>query len=280
MKVLAIISLVLAAAAAWAQTTSQSQIRHVETSLNHLTVLEFGEPVTTLAIADPDSFQVERHDDKVFVKPLKDGISTNLFIWTASRELSYELDPAGQLSAMDVLVRTVPATASRATTEAAAQPSDTEIRKIVSLVLTQAMMGVEDIAHDPSKRTTDRVEVELEQVFHAKDELYIRYSVTNLTKTPFRITTPDIENQLPSAEPISLLSLRNHQISAQTLAQFKPKPGLSLSVHGDSMTHDLAPGEKATGVVSVGHGTGNPPQIFQLNFGSDQGGPLTVQAVL
>ena len=109
MKTLTTICLVLAAAAAGAQTTSQSQIRHIETSLNHLTVLEFGEPVRTLAIADPDSFQVERHDDKVFVKPLREGVSTNLFVWTASRELSYELDPAGQLRAMDVLVRTEPA---------------------------------------------------------------------------------------------------------------------------------------------------------------------------
>jgi len=281
MKALGIISLVLAAAAAGAQTTSQSQIRHIETSLNHLTVLEFGEPVTTLAIADPDSFQVERHDDKVFVKPLKDGVSTNLFVWTASRELSYELDPAGQLSAMDVLVRTAPATNSRTTTEASTEPSDTEIRKIASLVLTQAMMGVEDIAHDPSKRTADRVEVNLEQVYRAKDRLYIRYSVTNLSKTPFRVTTPDIDSPLPTAQPISLPSLKDHQISSKTFASFKPKPGSNLPVlQGEVITRDLAPGEKTTGVVSVGHDAGNPPQIFQLNFGTDQTGPLKVQAVL
>ena len=54
MKTLTTISLALAVAAAGAQTTSQSQIRHIETSLNHLTVLEFGESVATLAIADPD----------------------------------------------------------------------------------------------------------------------------------------------------------------------------------------------------------------------------------
>ena len=280
MKSLAVVSLVLAAAAAGAQTTSQSQILHIETSLNHLTVLEFGEPVSMLAIADPDSFQVERHNDKVFVKPLKDGVSTNLFVWTASRELSYELDPAGQLSAMDVLVRSAPIPNSRATTEAAAELSDTEIRKIASLVLTQAMVGVEDIAHDPSKRTTNRVEVELEQVYRAKDDLYIRYSVTNLSKAPFRVTTPDIENPLPSAQPISLLSLRNHQISSQTLAQFKAKPGSSLAVHGESMMRDLTPGKKETGVISVGHEASNPPQLFQFNFGNDQRGPLTVQAVL
>jgi hypothetical protein len=74
MKTLTTIFLALAVAAAGAQTTSQSQIRHIETSLNHLTVLEFGESVSTLAIADPDSFQVERHDDKVFVKPLREGV--------------------------------------------------------------------------------------------------------------------------------------------------------------------------------------------------------------
>jgi type IV secretory pathway VirB9-like protein len=95
MKTLITMFSAIAVAAAGAQTTSQSQIRHIETSLNHLTVLEFGESVTTLAIADSDSFQVERHGDKVFVKPLREGVSTNLFVWTASRELTYELDPAG-----------------------------------------------------------------------------------------------------------------------------------------------------------------------------------------
>lgn len=281
MKVLGIISLVLAVTAAGAQTTSQSQIRHIETSLNHLTVLEFGEQVTTLAIADPDSFQVERHDDKVFVKPLKDGVSTNLFIWTASREFSYELDPAGKLAAMDVVVRAVPPTNAHVATEAAAVPSDAEIRKIASLVLTQAMMGVEDIAHNPGKPAKDRVEVNLEQVYRAKDRIYIRYSVTNLSKTPFRVTTPDIDRFRPTIQPVSLLSLRDHQISPHIFASFKPKPDTSLQVvQGETAIPDLAPGEKTMGVISVGQTAGNPPQIFQLNFGADQTGPLRVEAVL
>ena len=135
MKTLTTISLALAVAAAGAQTTSQSQIRHIETSLNHLTVLEFGESVSTLAIADPDSFQVERHDDKVFVKPLREGVSTNLFVWTASRELSYELDPAGQLAAMDVLVRTVPAPNPHASARAAAESFDGSMGSTVMTVL-------------------------------------------------------------------------------------------------------------------------------------------------
>ena len=86
MKTLMSLFFAVAVAAAGAQTTGQGQIRHVETSMNHLTVLEFGEPVTTLAIGDADNFQIERHEDKVFIKPLQQGVSTNLFVWTASRE--------------------------------------------------------------------------------------------------------------------------------------------------------------------------------------------------
>jgi hypothetical protein len=280
MKTLTTISLALAVAAAGAQTTSQSQIRHIETSLNHLTVLEFGESVTTLAIADPDSFQVERHDDKVFVKPLREGVSTNLFVWTASRELSYELDPAGQLAAMDVLVRTEPAPNPHASARAAAEPSDAEIRKIASLVLTQAMMGVENITHDPQKLASDRVAIDVEQVYRAKDRLYIRYSVANQSRSPFRVTNPNVCAPLPSEQPISLVSLRNHQINSQTFAAFKARQVSGIPVmQAETATRDLAPGEKTTGVISIESSTGNVPQIYQLNFGTDQNGPLKVEVV-
>lgn len=281
MKMLVTIALIFGVAAAGAQTTSQSQIRHVETSLNHLTVLEFGETVTTLAIGDPDSFQVERHEDKVFVKPLQQGVSTNLFVWTATRELSYELDPAGQLAAMDVLVRAEPASKPHTTAQAAAEPSDAEIRKIASLVLTQTMMGIEDIAHDAVKRGSNRVQVSLEQVYRAKDRIYIRYSVANQTQSPFRVTTPDVYAPLPTEQPISLVSLRNHQIASQTFAAFKAKQGSNVEVvQADSMARDLAPGEKTTGVISIGSSAGNAPQLYQLSFGADQDGPLNVEAVL
>jgi hypothetical protein len=281
MKTITILSLALVAIAAEAQTTSQSQIRHIETSLNHLTVLEFGESVTTLAIADPDSFEVERHDDKVFVKPLREGVSTNLFVWTASRELSYELDPAGQLAQMDVLVRTEPVPNPHTSTQAAAAPSDDEIRKITTLVLTQAMMGVEDIVRDAGKPATGRVEVNLEQVYRAKDLIYIRYSVVNETKAPFRVTTPDACAPVPTEQPISLVSLRNHQITSRTFTAFRAKRVSDLTVmQAESGVRDLAPGEKTTGAISIGASTENPPQIYQLNFGADQDGPLKVEAVL
>ena len=281
MKMLITISVALGVTVAGAQTTSQNQVRHVETSLNHLTVLELGEPVSTIAVADTDSFRVEHHDDKVFIEPLREGVATNLFIWTESRQLTYELDPAGQLATMDVLIRTEPVPKAHNVANAPTEPSDAEIRKMASLVLTQAMMGVQDVAHDGSKSISDRVQVDLEQVYRAKDQLYIRYSITNHTKEPFRLTTPDVSAPLPAQLPIALLSLRNHQLSTQAFDAFKTKPGSSFTViQAESVLRDLAPGQKTTGVLSIGSSQGNPPQILQLNFGSDHGKPLTVEAVL
>ena len=64
---------------------------HVATALNHLTVLEFHEPVT-MAAAGSSDFQIERQENKVFIKPMKSGASTDLFVWTASRRFAYELE--------------------------------------------------------------------------------------------------------------------------------------------------------------------------------------------
>ncbi len=281
MKKLITSSLILAFAAAGAQTASHTEIRHVATSLNHLTVLEFGETVTTLAIGDPDSFEVERSGDKVFVKPLQEGVSTNLFVWTATRELNYELDPAGQVGAMDVLVNAAPMPVPKAAAHASVEPSDEEIRKIASLVLTQTLSGVEDIAHDAAKPPPGRIAVDLEQIFRAKDRLYIRYTVTNSTEAPFRVTPPDVFAPLPTEQPISLVSLRDRQLTARTFSQFKAKQGSALGVlEGESTVRDLAPGQKTTGVVSVEIPLNDPPRIYQFDFGVDQDGPVRAEAVL
>src|SRR5260370_29185595 len=71
-------------------TPTPTAVVKVATALNHLTVLEFHEPVT-MAAAGSSDFQIERASNKVFVKPLKSGAATDLFVWTASRLFAYEL---------------------------------------------------------------------------------------------------------------------------------------------------------------------------------------------
>ena len=275
--------LALAAIGAAAQTTNFSQIQHIETALNHLTVIDFAEPVVTVAVADPDAIQIERHDDKVFLKPLKEGVSTNLFVWTASRQIAYEIDPAGDLAKMNVIIRDAPEpTLHRPDHDAASsEPSDQQIQKIAALVLTQALMGTENVLRESSKVATNGVSVEISQVFRSKDALYIRYTITNQSTAPFRITTPDVYEPQPTQQPISIVSLRDRQLSPQTFAAFKAKQETSVSVvSAEAAPTDIAPGQKSTGVVTIRGSQGNPPQLYQLHFGNSQGGPVTAEAVL
>ena len=275
--------LALAAINAAAQSTNFNQIQHIETALNHLTVIDLAEPIVTVAVADPDAIQIERHDDKVFLKPLKEGVSTNLFVWTASRQIAYEIDPAGDLAKMNVIIRDAPEpTLHRPDHDAASsEPSDQQIQKIAALVLTQALMGTENVLRESSKVATNGVSVEISQVFRSKDALYIRYTITNQSTAPFRITTPDVYEPQPTQQPISIVSLRDRQLSPQTFAAFKAKQGTSVSVvSAEAAPTDIAPGQKSTGVVTIRGSQGNPPQLYQLHFGNSQGGPVTAEAVL
>jgi hypothetical protein len=277
----AAMGLTFAALTASAQTINYSQIPHIHTSLDHLTVVELGEPITTVAVANPDALSVEHHGDKVFLKPTRQQESTNLFIWTATRQLAYEVDPAGDVSKMNVVVGAMPSNSVAVRTQANAEPDDPEINRIAGLVLTRAMLGSQDIVRDDTKLANGRVDVALQQVFRAADATYIRYSISNRTNHPYRLTTPDVTTLLPTQMPQTLASLKNHQLRPPLADNFRAKPGQPLTVvSADSSARDLAPGETATGVVSVKNANSNPPQLFQLQFGTDTTRPVTADAVL
>ena len=92
----------------WAQkietaTPSRDRVVPIHTALDHLTVIEVGEPVVTVA-AGSAAFKVEWRDNKVFIEPTEPGVSTNLFIWTASSRLNYELESAGEVGKMDFAI--------------------------------------------------------------------------------------------------------------------------------------------------------------------------------
>ena len=282
MKALTIVGLAVVSVASSAQTVNFNQVPHIQTALNHLTVIELGEPVIKVEIADRVAFEVERYDDQVALTPLKSDVATNLFIWTSTREISYEIDPASDVAKMNVIIRNVPPKpAASVPSTASPQFSDEQIQKISSLALTQGLMGTEVIAQEPHRSPTDGVVVSLEQVYRGNDRLYIRYCITNLSKVPFRLTAPDISQPEPTQQPTSIMSLRDHQLSAQTFASFKAKPGPSVpTTTADSQEKDIAPGNKTTGVISIRGGQSSLPRIYQLHFGSDQNHPVTAEAVL
>src|SRR5207247_6955079 len=90
-------------AAAQHTNATVPNVTHVATAINHLTVLEFHEPVTMAAAGSPD-FQIERQENKVFVKPLKSGAATDLFVWTSSRRFAYELETTEEVKNMNFAI--------------------------------------------------------------------------------------------------------------------------------------------------------------------------------
>src|SRR6266566_2606567 len=92
-----LLSFVAVAALSWpaqgqkveVQKPDRGQILHVQTALNHLTVLEMTEAVSTVAVGSP-VFKVEWRENKVFIQPTEQNVATNLFVWTASGRFNYE----------------------------------------------------------------------------------------------------------------------------------------------------------------------------------------------
>src|SRR5512142_1254961 len=112
MKRFSIILIITALGAPWVpllaqkierETGDRTRIIHLKTALNHLTVIELREPVIQVATGS-QFFKVEWRENKVFVQPTESDASTNLFIWTASERLNYELEPAGDVASMDLAV--------------------------------------------------------------------------------------------------------------------------------------------------------------------------------
>src|ERR1035438_7862192 len=117
------------------ETSDRTRIVHLKTALNHLTVIEVGEPVVQVAAGSP-SFKVEWRENKGFVQPPETDAATHLFIWTASQRLNYELEPAESVANMDFAVDQAPvhldpvkpaAATATATAPSAVSPSITEL---------------------------------------------------------------------------------------------------------------------------------------------------------
>ncbi|MDE3103860.1 MAG: TrbG/VirB9 family P-type conjugative transfer protein [Acidobacteriota bacterium] len=268
----------LFAFSAKAQNINFSDVQHIHTSLNHLTVIDLGEPIQFIAAADPDSFQIERVGDKVLLQPLKEGASTNLILWTASRQVSYELDAPGDTARMNVLVRSLPTSVHAGTETSSAK----ERQEIAATATTQAMLGAQDIVADqPSKSPSNTVAVSLVRILHTSEGTYLQYQVVNHSTTPFRVTTPAVTQLTPTQTSVSLVALRNHQLSSQTLGSFKAKSnGASVVLAGQMQQSDVQPGTSTSGFVLIRAVNGSTPEIFHLDFGSTTSGPIVLAVVI
>jgi Conjugal transfer protein len=236
---------------------------HVATALNHLTVLEFHEPVT-IAAAGSSDFQIERQEDKVFIKPTKSGASTDLFVWTASRRFAYELETTAEVTNMNVSV-------DNPLPPPAAPPNPTfspHVEEFADVMLTRAFLGAVEITPANPRGPKTAVRVRIQQVFRTKTSIYVHYRIENDGRSAYHVTMPDVFEVQAGDSTLSLPSFAHKQLDRRLLENLNDIHSVSLPVaHAEAASEDLAPGESTEGVVAIRQSL-TSPAVVQLVFDS------------
>lgn len=246
MRTVAIIAMV--AVPAWAQRIETHQpdrgrIVHIQTALNHLTVIEAGELVLTVA-AGSSAFKIEWRENKVFIQPTEPNVATNLFIWTASGRLNYELEPAGSIEAMDFAVdepierpQVIPVPTVNQTSE--------------QKLATEPMLGGRPVRIGDFKVPKNRVIVLLKDVFQRNDQVFIRYSIWNGSKTAYVPRCPQAF-VLDVPRLANLGRIANYQLTADEVKNLHSKGQKSLDLSSTQVRDaSIEPGNDTVGVVGV-----------------------------
>jgi hypothetical protein len=255
-----------------ATQTKPIEVVHVATALEHLTVLEYGEPVVMVAIGS-NAFQIERHEDKVFIKPLKEGISTDLFVWTASRRFSYELEAPGEIKNMNFAIDSTPPPAPKDT-------NASQVAEAADLLLTHSLLASEQIDSSSVKRNKHGVTVRIERVLRTKTAVYIHYRVQNRGKQPYRVITPVIYALSAPNSAVSLPSLVDRQLNDRMVSRLgRTEPNVAQVTRAESGQQDLGKDAETEGVIVLRRDLVSPA-ILELRFGNDGAQPVKATMVL
>ena len=272
----------------WAQkidtaTPSRDRVVPIHTALDHLTVIEVGEPVVTVA-AGSAAFKVEWRDNKVFIEPTEPGVSTNLFIWTASSRLNYELESAGEVGKMDFAIdypRPTPAPPAAKV----ANPSVSHVGGGDPLAKSYEigpMLGGRPVHSESVKASGHGVDVFLKDLFEQNGTLFIRYEIRNNSNGVYVPGIPRVFALSGVHSPQSLVGRENSQLSEAEAQRLKADGQAPLPViDGKLRSTQLAPGEETVGVVEIKL----PPFVqkasaLRIDFSQDGRGPVAATLVL
>ena len=244
------------------ETSDRTRIVHLKTALNHLTVIEVGEPVVEVAAGSP-SLKVEWRENKVFVQPTDADAASNLFIWTATQRLNYELEPAGPVESMDFAVDQAPAR-----TAEPVKPANTSSQAPASPPFTELLFAGRPIRMLPSKqRASKPVEVWISDLYEKDGRLLIRYAVCNHGAQPYNIDTPQVYQLDGVRSPQSLYGFVNWQLGDEQVGKLKIKQEIPMKVlDGRLQSERIAPGEEVVGVVALQVASNPNPTILRLQF--------------
>jgi hypothetical protein len=256
------------------QKQDRSQVFHVRTALQHLTVLEMAEPVRTVAVGST-AFKVEWRENRVFIQPLEPNVTTNLFVWTASARFNYELGPAGPVEEMHFAIEQPAPDPPSANHVAAAAPVPD------APGATEVLVDSKPVRTDRVRLRKDRVGVLLTETFQFKDQLFIRFVVRNEGKKPYAPGTPQVVAVISGRFRQSLYGLSNVQLGEKDAARLKTNGQSPLEVVAHEIRSTrLELGQETIGVVGVKLPGGyETPLVVRLIFPAGPAGPVTAVLV-
>jgi hypothetical protein len=271
-------TLISMAVPAWAQRVTaqksdRNQIAHLHTALNHLTVIEVGEPVTAVAAGSP-AFKVEWRENKVYIQPTEENISTNLFIWTAAGRLNYELEPAGTVQQMDFAVDDPPS-----------EPPKPQVTKVPDPSPAQSAMEVllsgKPVRLDQSKRGKNKIEVVFRDVVPDGDRIFLRYAIRNQGTRRYIGRTPVVVALNVKDLPEGLTGITTSQLSEQEAAHLKSSGQVPLEVvDAHIRTESLEPGQETQGIIAVKLPTTTGRRVLRFYFPADAKSQISATLVL
>jgi len=233
------------------ETASRERVVRVQTAMNHLTVIEVAEPVTTVAVGSPQAFKVERRENKVFIQPLQENVATNLFIWTASTRLNYELVPAiSDAGQMDLAIdyrqpqpqaQLTPPKPPEPTVAAPTVPSEmllnsTPVRLVGGAAAAKADLGVL-----------------IRDVYRRQDEVFVRFSIENRSSQTLRAGPPAVVSLTGLKFDQSLWTFQNAQLGMEYASRLKTSAApIPIKItQCEPGVAEVGPGEARIGLIAL-----------------------------
>ena len=253
----------------------RSRIVHVQTSLNHLTILEMSEAVSAVAVGSA-AFRVEWRENTVFIEPSEAGTATNLFVWTRSGRFNYELDPAGTVPemvfAIDQQVANLGMTDdSPKLTVKPAEPSPAEI--------LLASRPVRSFGGIPGK---NRVAVYVTNLLERDGHVLVRYSIRNGTDEAYLPGAPEVVALEAPRCRESLYALKGSELGSNEALRLKSGGEIPVEVANSAIQSSrIEPAQETTGVIVIKLSRRQTqPAVIRLIFLASSKGPVSATLVL
>ena len=258
------------------QPLDTKKVIRVETAADHLTVIELGDAVTMVAVGNQGAFNVERRENKVFVKPVEDGAKTNLFVWTTGGRFAYELVPALSVDQMHFAIDQAPNPVA-----AKVRPlSEKDLAQNSSALPPEMLTKASPILLAGDRDTNGRVEIALRDLYRERNRLYVRYAVINHSTQNYLPTRPAVWclSQVRSSQ--SLVPFDGYQLGERLVRSLKAADTSRLEVAEAGEFAPIAAGSHALGWVAITApvGSAGDHSVLRLEFAADSKG--TVEAVL